>query len=95
MVSFNSECTIVIYIYTASIVPAHETTSRNFYGAMLVLWIEFVQRVVWVPEWLALTTLVHKTPGLNPTEGGIQLMTVWCFIAQSLSLSLFHRLNMT
>ena len=37
----------------------------------------------------------HKVQGSNPAGGKIQLMTVRCFIAQSLSLSLFHCLNIT
>ena len=28
--------------------------------------------------------LDHKIPGSNPARGGIQLVTVWCFIVQSL-----------
>ena len=31
----------------------------------------------------------------NPSGGGNELMTAWGFIAQSLSLSPFHRINMT
>ena len=46
-------------------------------------------------EWLAPVSLDHKVPGLNPTGGRIQLMTLWCFIAQSLSLLSFHQLYMT
>ena len=38
-------------------------------------------------------TLDHKVRGLTPNEGSFQLMTVWCFIALSLSLSPFHHLN--
>ena len=52
-------------------------------------------RSVQVVKWLALPTSDHAVPGLNPTGGGIQLMTLRCFIAQSLSLSPFHCLNMT
>ena len=37
----------------------------------------------WVAEWLVLRTSDHKIRGLNPARGGIQLMTVWRFIAQS------------
>ena len=33
--------------------------------------------------------------GSSPTEGEIQLMSVWHFIAQSFSLLPFHRLDMT
>ena len=33
--------------------------------------------------------------GSNPAGGGILLMTVWHFIAQRLSLSHFHHLDMT
>ena len=42
---------------------------------------------------LVLPTLDYKAQGLNPAVGGIQLMTVWCFIEQSL-LSSFHHLIM-
>ena len=34
-----------------------------------------------------------KVPGLNPAGGENQLITVGRVIAQSLSLSLFHRLD--
>ena len=44
-------------------------------------------------EWLALLTLDLKVPGLNPAGGRIQLMTLRCFIAQSISLLSFHQLN--
>ena len=30
----------------------------------------------------------YEILGLNPTEGGIHLMTVWCFIAQSFFITL-------
>ena len=44
-------------------------------------------------EWLALRTLYHEVPCLNLAIDVIQLMTVWCFIAQSLSFSPFHCLD--
>ena len=46
-------------------------------------------------ELLALPTLDRKVPGWNPTGDRIQLMTEWCSITQSLSLSLFHCHEMT
>ena len=39
---------------------------------------------------VGLLTLEHGVPGSNPSRGGIHLITVWCFITQSLSLSPFH-----
>ena len=36
-----------------------------------------------------------EVPCSNHTEVGIQLMTIWCNIEQSLSLSSFHCLDMT
>ena len=33
--------------------------------------------------------------GFRSAGGRIQLVTVWCFIAQGLSLPLFHHLDMT
>ena len=45
-------------------------------------------------QWLVLPASDYDILGSNPTGGGIQLMTVRCFIAQSLSLSSFHRLDM-
>ena len=39
-----------------------------------------------VSRQLALLTSDHKVQGLNPAEGGIQLMIVRHFIAQSLSM---------
>ena len=47
-----------------------------------------------VVEWLTLQTSHHEVLCLHPTVGGIQFMTVWCFIALSLSLSPFHCLNL-
>ena len=41
-------------------------------------------------KWLALSTSDHEVLGSNPSGGGIQLMTVWCFTAESLSLSPIH-----
>ena len=55
----------------------------------------FEFRIVRVAAWLAPLTSDHEVPGSNPAGGRIQLMTVRCFIAQNLSLSLFHRLHMT
>ena len=46
-------------------------------------------------KWLALPTLDQKAPDLNPINDKIQGMTVWHFIAQSLSLSPLHKLNIT
>ena len=45
-------------------------------------------------KWLAFPTGSRRSPGLNPAEGGIQLIPVQFFIAQSLSLSSFFCLNM-
>ena len=52
-------------------------------------------RSVRVAEWLAFPTSDHAVLGSNLTGDVIQLMTVWRFIAQSLSLSSFHRLDMS
>ena len=52
-------------------------------------------RSIQVVEWLALQTSDHNLPGSNPAGGRIEPMTVLCFIAQSLSLSHFHYLDMT
>ena len=52
-------------------------------------------RSIWMAEWLALQTLDHKDLGSDLTGGRIQVVTVCCFIAQSLLLSHFRRLNMT
>ena len=35
-----------------------------------------------------LQTSDHKVLDLNPAGGGIQVMTVWCFVAQSLHITL-------
>ena len=35
---------------------------------------------------LVFLTPDHKVVGLNPTSSKIQLMTLWCFIAQSPSI---------
>ena len=60
---------------------------------MVWLWyiIIFVCENIWSeasarwPKWLMLPTLDHEVQGSNLVGGGIQLMTVQCFIAQSLS----------
>ena len=52
-------------------------------------------RSVWVAKQLALPTSDHKIPSSKPAGGGIQLKTVWRFIALSLSLLSFFRLDMT
>ena len=49
--------------------------------------ITFLREASQVAEWLALPTLDLVS---NPAGDGIQLVTVWHFIAQSLSLSPFH-----
>ena len=46
-------------------------------------------------EWIALLTSDHEVSGSNPSGDGILLMTVWHFIAKSLSLSHFRHLYMT
>ena len=52
-------------------------------------------RSVWVAEWVALQTSELMVLCSNLTVGGIHLMTVWRFSAQSLSLWPFHHLDMT
>ena len=46
-------------------------------------------------ERLALPTSDHGVTGSNPAGGEILPEPKWCFIAQSLSCSLSHRLEMT
>ena len=46
-------------------------------------------------EWLALPTSDHGVAGSNPAGGEILPEPKWRFIAQSLSCSPFHRLEMT
>ena len=48
-----------------------------------------------VAKRLALPTSDHEVAGSNPTGGEILHEPKWCFIAQSLSCSLFHRPDMT
>ena len=52
-------------------------------------------RSIRVAERLALPTLDHGVAGSNPAGGEILPKPKWCFIAQSLSCSPFHRLEMT
>ena len=52
-------------------------------------------RSVRVAERLALPTSDHGVAGSNPTGGEILPEPKWRFIAQSLSYSPFHRLEMT
>ena len=67
----------------------------SIWSTVLTLIFQTGFRSILVTEWLALPTEENEVPGLNPARGGIQLITVKCFIAQSLSLSHFHRLDMT
>ena len=46
-------------------------------------------------KWLAVLTSEHEVPRSNSAGGRIQLVTVPHIIAQGLSLSLFHHLNLT
>ena len=56
----------------------------------------YLFRSIQVAECLRLLTLDPGVPGSNPAGGGIHLMTVRCFIAQSLSfIPPVHHLNMT
>ena len=48
-----------------------------------------------VAKWLVLPGSGPPVLGSIPTGGGIQLMTVWHFITQNLSLSPFDHLDMT
>ena len=48
-----------------------------------------------VAKWLVLPTLNNEVTSLNPAGGNIQLVSVPCFIAQSLSSSPFHHLDIT
>ena len=45
----------------------------------------------WVAEWLVLKTLDQEIPGSNPAGGGIQLMTVWRFIAEPFIITIWHK----
>ena len=45
-------------------------------------------RSVWVAEYIALSTLVHEDPDLNPTRGGIQLLTMALYCTESLIIIL-------
>ena len=55
--------------------------------------IYMLTRSMYMSEQLALSTLAHEVAGLNPTTGGNQLKTIYCFIAHSISLSPFHCLD--
>ena len=57
--------------------------------------VPFVFRSVRVAERLALPTSDHRVAGSNPAGGEILPEPEWHFIAQSLSCSPFHRLEMT
>ena len=46
-------------------------------------------------QWLVLQTSDYEVLGSNSAGGGIHLMTVWHFVAHSLSLSPYHCLDMT
>ena len=54
-----------------------------------------LKRSVRVAERLVLPTSVHGVAGSNPTGGEILPEPKWRFIAQGLSCSTFHRLEMT
>ena len=62
---------------------------------MSMISINVFRRSVRVAERLALPTSVHGVAGSNPAGGEILLEPKRRFIAQSLSCSPFHRLEMT
>ena len=43
----------------------------------------------------AVSTSDLKVPAFNPPWSGVQLMSVWCFIAQTLSLSPLQHLDIS
>ena len=56
----------------------------------IMIWVSYQSnRSVRVVQWL------ESISGSNPVGGGIQLMTILCFIARSLPASPFRRLDMS
>ena len=76
--------TVIIFVQCIQATPAMSTSS-----------ISILSRSVSVAEWLALSTSDQGVPGSNPAGCKILLEPKWCFIAQSLSCSPFHCLEMT
>ena len=79
---FNNLGANLIWIFRINIVVRRLQTRHS------------VLKSVPVSEPLALLTWDQEVPGLNPARCSVQLLTIWCFIAQSLSLSPLH-INMT
>ena len=84
---FVSTC-ITVMVVTAII----SGVSCCFYHTCLNLTRVWSVRVA---KWLALPTSDHEVAGSNPAGGEILPEPKWHFIAQSLSCSPFHRLEMT
>ena len=78
----------------ASVVRPLSTFSNDFWSCEADSF-HIPQRSVRVAERLALPTSVHGVAGSNPAGGEILFEPKWRFIAQSLSCSPFHRLEMT
>ena len=65
---------------------------------LIIMCLHVILFAMWsipVAAWLVLQTLALEVLDSNPSWGGIQLMAIWHFIAQSLSLSPFYHLSMT
>ena len=73
----------------------HLKNRRRHFFSVAIDPILFKLRSVRVAERLALPTSDHGVAGLNPAGGEILPEPKQCFIAQSLSCSPFHRLEMT
>ena len=87
---------------TASIKNIHSHTvyiSRVAYQVCHIRWQNYVLFVLYLlfddAEWLALPASDHGVAGSNPARGEILPEPKRRFIAQSLSCSSFHRLEMT
>ena len=86
---------IFFYIFVLNIscaVESHLCTHWNWY---VMVQVSKTLNQYYHLEWFGLSTMDSKFLGPNLAKGGIQLMALWCFMSQSLSISPLHHLSMT
>ena len=87
---FNLHCLIALSSHFGEqySVAYYSTLMNCFFGAFLA-----PNQTICMLEGLSLVTSDHEVLGLNLSRGRIYFMTLWHFMAYSLSLSPIHHLN--